>query len=123
MGRLGAVNCAWLRPSLGGRIALQFVPRWVDVNVEQVGVSITLQGELVHDAVVSVRCQHRVVGPNRHGYDREPHGDEGEGKSQHGQCVVPAVTLEVNYEPYESNEGESPRSLCQESTHQSTRMV
>ena len=52
--------CAWLRPSLRGRIALQLVPRRVNFNIGQVGISAALQGELVNDAVVSVCCQ-RVV--------------------------------------------------------------
>lgn len=99
--------CAWLRPSLGVGVALQFVPRWVDVNVGQVGVSIALQGELVHDAVVSVSCQRVVFNRKSHCQDREPHDDEGEGKSEHGQRIVPMVALNEKQGPDESCEGES----------------
>ena len=57
---IGATMCAWLRPLLRGRITLQLVPRRVNINIGQVGISVALKGELVHDAVVSVCCQ-RVV--------------------------------------------------------------
>ena len=64
-GKSGATMCAWLRPSLRGRIALQLVPRLVNINIGQVGISIALQGELVHDAVVSEGCQSVIFGGRR----------------------------------------------------------
>ena len=61
VGTSEAGKCARLRQSLGFGVALQLMPRRRDgLNIGQVGISVALQGELVHDAVVSVCCQ-RVV--------------------------------------------------------------
>ena len=112
--------CAWLRPSLGVGVALQFVPRWVDVNVGQVGVSIALQGELVHDAVVSVVRQSVIFGGRRKVRQATSSGVPSRMESGSVRCALPGIGASRLYlalhdrgtlRGYRSSICERPRSV------------